>query len=213
MLMSVFSTLMVSPVLLADFIYRVDISPDSGVHANAELFTASLILTEIDVVGVNPDISLSNGSGLFGIAMRMERTSGDATLSNFSFSPGFSAFGVNPSPNPTQTPSVWEFNIQSSNPFGNSPGFGIPSTSIVIGTVDITMGTMDSSYSLSNLQIAPPNNLSIGQNLASQRPTFISEYGSASFQISVPEPNGFAILSLILVCRFNRRKRITRVAC
>jgi hypothetical protein len=187
-------------VLKADFIYSVTVQTSSLVLAPSQTTTATLILNESDVAGINSPISLDSGSGLFGIALRLERTSGDATLSNFQLAPGLNPFGVNPNPNPTTTSALWQFNANA-----GFASFGTgPRSSLVIGTVDITMGSQTSTFQLGNLTTPVPNNLSLG-TLVNQRPTSISSYGSTTIT-AVPEPNS-AMLIIGCIASFTLVRR------
>lgn len=175
-------------VLKADYIYSVTVQTSSLALEPNQTTNATLVLNESDVVGINSPISLTSGTGLFGIALRLERTSGDAVLSNFQLATGLNPFGVNPNPNPTTTPTLWQFNANA-----GFAQFGTGSrSSLVIGTVDITMGSQTSTFQLGNLTNPVPNNLSLG-TLANQRATSISSYGSTTIT-AVPEPSSAMLI-------------------
>ncbi|WP_146602288.1 hypothetical protein [Novipirellula aureliae] len=187
--------------------YQIDLERLGPADAPNKVSVAMVLREVDDGLDASPDSALAKGSGLFGIGIRLERTQGDATLSGFRLADGFGPFGANPTPNPTETESLWEFNIVSSNAFGDSPGFGTLQSSFTVGTVDITIGRQESVFRLGNLTAALPNNLSLGQNAFTQRADRISEYGSINVS-AVPEPasGSFAMLIGSLICFVRRRK-------
>lgn len=195
----------------AGLVYGVDLQR-LGVPDPQGKLSVALVLHEVDDgLDASSDVALSRGSGLFGVGIRLERTAGDATLSDFRLADGFSPFGGNPTPNPTALESLWEFNVVSTNPFGDSPGFQTPQSTFTLGTVDITPGLQKSLFTLGNLSNPIPNNLSLGQNLSAQRADRITNYGSIEV-FSVPEPaaNGIVLMLWTLVCVFQRRQASPR---
>lgn len=192
----------------ADFVYSLSLAPLSTTLEPGQTTKVSLILNETDVAGANSPTSLVSGSGLFGIAVRLQRTSGDATLSNFSLTSGLSALGVNPSPNPTQTPNLWEFNVNAGLA---SVGTG-SRTSIVVGTVDVTLQTESSTFQSGNLTNPLPNNLSLG-TFVNSRATSISTYGDLTIT-AVPEPSTLILVGLAAssmgAAAWRKRKRLLK---
>tara|TARA_R110002073_G_scaffold230604_1_gene391752 strand:+ start:87537 stop:87995 length:459 start_codon:yes stop_codon:yes gene_type:complete len=126
--------------------------------------TFNLVVVESDdgMGGPAPGASLVGGEGVANLAARIEVASGDAILSNFSLN-GAYTFPIvsNPAPNPLITPSLIEFQA-----FANAaaPGSGLFNDTVVVGSVDVTVGLLDSIVITGNLSNPVPNTIRIADS-------------------------------------------------
>jgi len=162
---------------------------------------------ENTVPGPTPPFSLGQGTLL--IPLLLERTAGDAALSNLQFGGGFALFGASPS----VSPSSALFQAFAVSPFVFDLGNGQKGTTVA--SVTMTMG----NSATSTFRISVPNNFAFFNALqpTPNQPVFVGSGSSLTFT-AVPEPGSMALVSVIAVVlgfwrlgRFDRRLKATSI--